>query len=147
VNIIERYVCAYIVEALTGVQGSYPEHVYSVLSQTKAKTEHPLLKQVLQVIQMGDLNLAGETARRLVREIVLDNVIEDEESPAKMFEQMAQPKADTYEGVLQRADGLATMIIFEQGRPKEIVGFLVSSERDALEFIKAKYPGIAIKEA
>lgn len=45
-DIIERYISAYVVECLTGVPGGNPGY-YSVLAETQSNTEHPLLKQVL----------------------------------------------------------------------------------------------------
>lgn len=46
-DIIERYVSAYIVECLTGVPGGNDAY-YSVLAETRSNTNHPLLKQVLE---------------------------------------------------------------------------------------------------
>lgn len=45
-DIVERYLAAYVVECLTGIPGANSTY-YSILSETRSNTQHPLLKQVL----------------------------------------------------------------------------------------------------
>jgi hypothetical protein len=47
-DIIERYIGAYIVECLTGIPGSNDGY-YSILAQSRSTTKHPMLKKVLDI--------------------------------------------------------------------------------------------------
>lgn len=52
-DIIERYLSAYVVECLTGVTGSNPNY-YSILAETRSNTKHPLLRAVLDITYHQD---------------------------------------------------------------------------------------------
>lgn len=47
-DIIERYLGAYVVECLTGIPGSNPGY-YSILAESRSSTRHPMLKKVLEI--------------------------------------------------------------------------------------------------
>lgn len=50
-NIVERYVSAYIVRCITGIDGEQPEWVYEVLRETKAHVDNALLALVVKMVQ------------------------------------------------------------------------------------------------
>ncbi len=52
-DIVERYIGAYIVECLTGISGNNPSY-YSILSETRSNTKHPLLGAVLDITYHQD---------------------------------------------------------------------------------------------
>jgi hypothetical protein len=51
VNILERYLSAYVVECSTGIPGEQPENVYDVISNSRSNTTHPLLSQVAELVR------------------------------------------------------------------------------------------------
>lgn len=53
-NIMERYLCAYIIMCISG-DGETPEYIHSVLgARTKIRTKNPLLLKTLEVLTGKD---------------------------------------------------------------------------------------------
>jgi hypothetical protein len=50
-NIMERYVSAYIVECLTGYKGEFPEYIELI---RVSRPRHPLLKKVVRAVKYLD---------------------------------------------------------------------------------------------
>jgi hypothetical protein len=71
-DIIERYICAYIVECITGKSGSNPNY-YAVLETTRSNTKHPLLKEVLAIVHHKDAQ--SDEIKTKVRDLVLSKLV------------------------------------------------------------------------
>lgn len=68
-DILERYIAAYVVECLTGVPGSNDAY-YSVLAQSRSNTKHPLLKQVIELTRGHEPR--SEYTKTKVRELAIE---------------------------------------------------------------------------
>ena len=82
-NTPEKYVCAYIVEALTGVKGTNQERVYEVLREGDFMIENPLLKLVYGIARFDP---ESEEIKRAVVGLVAGYAYEQNESFRELFD-------------------------------------------------------------
>jgi hypothetical protein len=68
-DIVERYLSAYVVECLTGIPGSNPNY-YPILSNSGSNTKHPLLQGVLE--RVHEKEPESEEVKSVVRAYVLN---------------------------------------------------------------------------
>lgn len=82
-NTPEKYVCAYIVEALTGVKGTNQERVYEVLREGDFLIENPLLKLVYGIARFDP---ESEEIKKAVVGLVAGYAYEHNESFRELFD-------------------------------------------------------------
>lgn len=82
-NTPEKYVAAYIVESLTGIQGSNPERVHEVLRNSDFTIDDPFLRLVYDVARF---NPDAQEAKDLVASLVVAQTITSNSKIAEALE-------------------------------------------------------------
>lgn len=127
-NIIERYISAYIVQVTTGAKGEQPSWPYDVLKHTDAKSGEPVLQAVLDAVKQSNGNSLE------LKAAVLDIVAKAVKREGK---KIAEPKV---KAMYSRNNGMYVFSVWEN---KNMVGLVVCSEADfelAKEKIAEAYP-------
>lgn len=70
-DITQRYVCAYIVECLTGFIGDSPQYS-SLLRNIRTKQGHPLLDGVVEIVKSSGLDPRSPNVEKRVKEFTLE---------------------------------------------------------------------------
>ena len=112
-NIIERYISAFIVQSVTGIGGEQPSWPYDVLKHTQMATKEPVLQEVLDIVQRSNGN--SKELRVAVVEVVV-------EATRKYANAIKEPK---HRAMYSRENGMYVFSVWDTGR---MVGLVVSSE-------------------
>lgn len=113
-NTPEKYVCAYIVEALTGVKGTDQHRVYEVLRESEFSIDHPLLKLVYDIARFDP---ESEAIKEAVTGLVVGYAYEQKESFRSLFDLAEEEEKKEPEVTLRYAvnDGTAIFSIAKGG--------------------------------
>lgn len=121
-NIIERYISAFIVQSVTGIGGEQPSWPYDVLKHTEMKTKEPVLQSVLEAVKRSSGN--SKELKVAILEIVA-------EATRKFVKEVKEPR---YRAMYSREQGMYVFSVWEMGH---MVGLVMSSESD-FELAKKK---------
>lgn len=144
-NIIERNISAYIVEALTGVRGEGQERVYEVLAESTAKPKDPLMRLVLETARPDPE--ATET-KEMVAALVAGYIITERPEIAEYFEMLGDEKEEDSEPeislVRTSASGVTAFALCADNRP--LCTFTLPSKYadEVVKKFSDKFPGAKI---
>lgn len=82
-NTPEKYVCAYIVDSLTGISGSNPERVAEVLANSDFSIDDPFLNLVYQMVRY---NPQSTQLKEAIAGLVIGQILLTNEHIADAFE-------------------------------------------------------------
>ena len=163
-NIIERYVCSYIVECLTGITGESQSFVHEILLETNAKFENQMLNEVLQAVKQSPLQMEDRQLQNHIRLIVYPYILaNDPELLAIVEESQKQNREwDSLHTLIQNAEAndvpthrcyilpfgkkfkAYVYDIRKNGMVKVATG--IGKHDKLVEMVKERYPRITFKD-
>jgi hypothetical protein len=132
---MQKYVCAYIVECLTGIRGENPERVYEVISTTEADMKDGLLQLVLD---MARYDPANQEVKDAVAAIVVGYTVIENEKIGQAVAETAKELAKTFVAKKEpkKSDKALTLVYSKEGNT---VFFSAFDGLKYLSFLRVPY--------
>jgi len=136
VNIIERYISAYIVHCLfpeIAVDPVHMDYVYQVLRETGSTPKNELLRQVLEFTRAR--RAESEYTKKVVKDYVTSLLVNSKP--------VANP-ASPYVGKWRSTEEATIVMVLKDGHPIAFAGSLNENAQECFTELRATFPGIEI---